>query len=96
MSRKMYLSMWYNMKRQSNKLSKSKIIDSWIIILLMTIEEGKIKDGDIIDKKEIKDGETIKGIGMIKMDNQVDLRIIEITLTEIVIIEITEVGKEGI
>jgi hypothetical protein len=62
----------------------------------MTIEEGKIKHSEIINKKKIKDGETIKGIGKIKMDNLVDLGIIETTITEIVIIEIMEVGKEGI
>jgi len=57
----------------------------------MTIEEGKIKDDKIIDKKEIKDGKIIEGINKIVMDNPVDPGI-----TKMVIIEIIEVNKEGI
>ncbi len=33
----------------------------------MTTKEGKAKDGEIIDKEEIKDGKTIKGIDKIEM-----------------------------
>jgi hypothetical protein len=57
----------------------------------MTTKEGKVKDGEIIDKKEINDGKKIKGINKIMMDNLVDLGI-----TEMVTIEIMEVSKEGI
>ncbi len=46
--------------------------------------------GDI-DKKEIKDGKTIKGINKIVMDNLVDLGV-----TKMVTIEIMELEKEGI
>jgi len=74
-----------------NKLSKHKIIDNQIIILITITKEGKVKDGKIIDKKEIKDGKTIKGIDKIVMDNVVDLGI-----TKMVIVKIMEVGKEGI
>jgi hypothetical protein len=35
----------------------------------MTTKKGKVKDGVIIDKKEIKDGKTIKGINKIEMYN---------------------------
>jgi hypothetical protein len=82
--------MWYNLKRQLNKLSKNKIIGSYIIILTMTTKEGKVKDGKKINKKEIKDGKTTEGINKIVMDNLVDL-----SITEMVTIEIMEVG-EGI
>ncbi len=83
--------MLYNLKRQLNKLNKNKIIDNQIIILTMTTKEGKVKDGEIIDKKEIKDGKTIKGIDKIVMDNLIDLGV-----TKMVTIEIMEVDKEGI
>ncbi len=82
--------MWYNLKCQLNKLSKNKIINNQIIILTMTTKEGKIKDGEVIDKKEIKDGKTIEGINKIMMDNVVNLGI-----TKMVTIKIMEVSKEG-
>jgi hypothetical protein len=56
----------------------------------MTTKEGKIKDGEVIDKKEIKDGKTIEGINKIMMDNVVNLGI-----TKMVTIKIMEVSKEG-
>ncbi len=56
----------------------------------MTTKEGKVKDGKKINKKEIKDGKTTEGINKIVMDNLVDL-----SITEMVTIEIMEVG-EGI
>lgn len=78
--------MQYNLKHQSNRLNKNKIINNQIIILFTTIEEGKAKDGKIIDKEEIKDGKIIKGVDKIEMAS----------LAEMGIIEIMEIGKEGI
>jgi hypothetical protein len=39
-----------------NKLSKKKVFHNQIIILTTTIEKGRAKDGEIIDKEGIKDG----------------------------------------
>ncbi len=46
--------MLYNLKHQSNRLSKNKFFDNQIIILGMTIEKGRTKDGEIINKEKIK------------------------------------------
>jgi len=56
-----------------------------IFILIMTTEEGKVKDGEIIDKKKIKDGKTIKGINKIEMYNLANLVITKMAITKIVI-----------
>lgn len=65
--------MWYNLKHQLNKLNSKFFINNQIIILIMTIKEGKVKDGEIFNKKKIKDGQIIKGINKIVMDNSIDL-----------------------
>ncbi len=74
-----------------HRLSKNKVFDNQIIILTMIIEEGRAKDGKIIDKEGIKDGKIIEGINKIKMVNPIKMGIIEM-----VIIKIMDIGKEEI
>ncbi len=62
----------------------------------MTIEEGRAKDGKIIDKEEIKDGKIIKGINKIEMVSLAKMGIIEMILIEITITKIMKIDKEGI
>jgi hypothetical protein len=62
----------------------------------MTTEEGRAKDGEIIDKEEIKDGRIIEGIDKIKMVSLTKISITEMLIIEIIITEIMEIGKEGI
>lgn len=88
--------MWYNLKHQLNKLNDKFFINNQIIILIMTTEEGKVKDGEKYNKKEIKDGQIIKGINKIVMDNSTDLGRTEMVITKMVTIKIMEVRKEGI
>jgi len=57
----------------------------------MIIEEGRAKDGKIINKEGIKDGKIIEGINKIKMVNPIKMGIIEM-----VIIKIMDIGKEEI
>jgi hypothetical protein len=71
-------------------LYKNKIFDSQIIILATTTKEGRAKDGEIIDKEEIKDGKIIEGIDKIKMAN-----LVKMGITKIIIIEIMETTKRG-
>jgi hypothetical protein len=56
----------------------------------MIIEEGRAKDGKIIDKEGIKDGKIIKGIDKIEMAS-----LAEMGITKIITIEIMEIGKKG-
>ncbi len=74
-----------------NKLSKNKIFGSKIIILIIIIEEGRAKDGEVTDKEAIKDDKIIEGIDKITMAN-----LTEMGITKILIIKIVEVGKEEI
>lgn len=71
-------------------LYKNKIFDSQIIILATTTKERRAKDGEIIDKEEIKDGKLIKGIDKIKMAS-----LVKMGITKIIIIEIMEMAKRG-
>jgi hypothetical protein len=50
-------------------LSKNKVFDNQIIILITTTEEGRTKDGKIINKEGIKDAQIIEGIDKIEMAN---------------------------
>jgi hypothetical protein len=43
----------------------------------MITEEGRAKDGEIIDKEGIKDGKIIKGIEKIEMANLTKMGLIE-------------------
>ncbi len=55
------------------------------------IKERKAKDYEIIDKEGIKDGKIVEGIDKIAMAN-----LTEMGITEILIIEIVEIGNEAI
>ncbi len=74
------------MKHQINKLSKNKVFGSQIIILITTTENGRAKDGEIINKEGIKDAQIIEGIDKIEMAS----------LAKMCITKIMEIGKEGI
>jgi hypothetical protein len=76
-------------------LSKNKVFGNKIIILVTTTEEGRTKDGKIINKEEIKDGKIIKGIDKIEMASLAKNSITKMVIIEIIITEIIEIGKEG-
>jgi pimeloyl-CoA synthetase len=79
-----------------NRLSNNKKFNNQIIILVTTTEEGRTKDGKIIDKEGIKDEKIIKGIEKIEMASLAEMGITKMVIVEIITTKIMEIGKEGI
>ncbi len=73
-------------------LSKNEVFGSQIIIILtLTTEKGKAKDGKTINKDGMKDGKIFEVIDKIKMASLVEMGITKITTTKIM-----EINKEVI
>jgi hypothetical protein len=62
----------------------------------MMTKDRKAKDGETINRDEIKDGKIIEVINKIKMVNLVEMGISIMIITQIIITEIMEIDKEGI
>jgi hypothetical protein len=62
----------------------------------MITKDGKAKDGETIDRDEIKDGKIIEVIDKIKMASLAKMGITRTIVIRIIITKIMEIGKEGI
>ncbi len=62
----------------------------------MITKDGRAKDGETINRDEIKDGNIIKVIDKIEMASLAKMGITRMAITRIITIKIMEIDKEGI
>ncbi len=62
----------------------------------MITKDERAKDGNTIDREEIKDGKIIEVIDKIKMASLAEMGITGMIIIRIITIEIMEISNEGI